>query len=62
MFPPNAAVLKWKCHMRESWPAPEAVLPPLFRGLNRLMFRLLAGSRKLQRAALRVEVSGDIGP
>ena len=35
-------------------------LPPLLRGLNRLMFRLLRGSRKLQSAARRAEVARDL--
>jgi beta-hydroxylase len=38
----------------------DPTLPPLLRGLNRLMFRLLAGSRKLQRAARRAEVASDV--
>jgi beta-hydroxylase len=38
----------------------DKTLPPLFRWLNRLMFRLLAGSRKLQQAARRAEVARDI--
>ena len=35
-------------------------LPPFLRGLNRLMFRLLRGSRKLQSAARRAEVARDL--
>ena len=38
----------------------DQTLPPLFRWMNRLMFRLLAGSRKLQQAARRAEVARDI--
>jgi hypothetical protein len=40
----------------------DQTLPPLFRWLNRLMFRLLAGSRKLQQAARRAEAARDIRP
>ena len=35
-------------------------LPPFLRGLNRLMFRLLRSSRKLQSAARRAEVARDL--
>jgi beta-hydroxylase len=38
----------------------DPTLPPPLRGMNRLMFRLLAGSRKLQRAARRAEVARDL--
>jgi beta-hydroxylase len=38
----------------------DQTLPPLFRRLNRWLFRLLAGSRKLQRAARRAEVARDV--
>jgi beta-hydroxylase len=38
----------------------DPTLPPLLRGLNRLMFRLLSRSRKLQRAARRAEMSRDV--
>ena len=38
----------------------DQTLPPLFRGVNRLMFRMLAGSRKLKRAAQRAEIARDI--
>jgi hypothetical protein len=38
----------------------DQTLPPLFRGLNRLMFRLLSRSRKLQQAARRAEVARDV--
>jgi beta-hydroxylase len=38
----------------------DKTLPPLLRGMNRWMFRLLAGSRKLQRAARRAEVASDL--
>ncbi len=38
----------------------DPTLPPLLRGMNRLMFRILAGSRKLQQAARRAEVSRGI--
>ncbi len=38
----------------------DLTLPPLLRGMNRLMFRILAGSRKLRQAARRAEVSRDI--
>jgi aspartyl/asparaginyl beta-hydroxylase (cupin superfamily) len=37
----------------------DQTLPPLLRALNRLMFRLLSRSRKLQRAARRAEVASD---
>ena len=40
----------------------DQTLPPLFRGLNRLMFRILSRSRKLQAAARRAEVSREIRP
>jgi len=38
----------------------DQTLPPMFRGVNRLMFRMLAGSRKLRKAARRAEVARDI--
>ena len=38
----------------------DQTLPPMFRGVNRLMFRMLAGSRKLRQAARRAEVARDI--
>jgi len=38
----------------------DKTLPPVLRGLNRFMFRILRGSRKLQKAARRAEVATDI--
>jgi ornithine lipid ester-linked acyl 2-hydroxylase len=38
----------------------DKTLPPLFRSLNRLMFRMLAGSGKMRRAAQRAEVALNI--
>jgi beta-hydroxylase len=38
----------------------DKTLPPLFRGLNRWMFRMLASSRKMKKAAQRAEVARGV--
>jgi beta-hydroxylase len=38
----------------------DQTLPPLLRGANRLMFRILRSSRKLQQAGRRAEVVKDV--
>jgi aspartyl/asparaginyl beta-hydroxylase (cupin superfamily) len=40
----------------------DSTLPPIFRGVNRLMFRVLRGSRKLRAAARRAEVARSFPP